>query len=56
VLDARRLDRDRSGAISRASYTHIDDFVESLRVVTPKGVIETRRLPGSGAGRALTGC
>src|SRR6516225_8309095 len=31
-------------------YTHIDDLVESLRVVTPKGVIETRRLPGSGAG------
>ena len=31
-------------------YTHIDDFVESLRTVTPKGVIESRRLPGSGAG------
>ena len=24
--------------------------MESLRVVTPRGVIETRRLPGSGAG------
>ena len=24
--------------------------MESLRIVTPKGVIETRRLPGSGAG------
>lgn len=31
-------------------YTHIDDFVQSIRMVTPKGVIETRRLPGSGAG------
>ena len=28
----------------------IDDFVESLRVVTPVGLLETRRLPGSGAG------
>src|SRR5206468_10272817 len=31
-------------------YTHIDDMVESLRVVTPSGVAESRRLPGSGAG------
>ena len=31
-------------------YTHIDDFVESLRVVTPAGTLESRRLPGSGAG------
>ncbi len=30
--------------------THIDDLVESLRVVTPAGVVETRRLPASGAG------
>ncbi|MBK6280769.1 MAG: FAD-binding oxidoreductase [Gammaproteobacteria bacterium] len=29
---------------------HIDDLVESVRMVTPSGVIETRRLPGSGAG------
>ena len=40
----------RSGGHFASLYTHIDDFVESLRVVTPKGVIETRRLPGSGAG------
>src|SRR5262245_21497753 len=33
-----------------ASLPHIDDFVESLRTVTPRGVIESRRLPGSGAG------
>lgn len=30
--------------------THIDERVESLRVVTPRGVVATRRLPGSGAG------
>ncbi|MGP0060701.1 MAG: FAD-binding oxidoreductase [Beijerinckiaceae bacterium] len=40
----------RSGGHFATLYTHIDDFVESLRVVTPKGVLETRRLPGSGAG------
>lgn len=40
----------RSGGHFATLYTHIDDFVESLRVVTPSGVIETRRLPGSGAG------
>lgn len=40
----------RSGGHFATLYTHIDDFVESLRVVTPAGVIESRRLPGSGAG------
>jgi alkyldihydroxyacetonephosphate synthase len=40
----------RSGGHYATNYTHIDDFVESLRVVTPAGVIESRRLPGSGAG------
>ncbi len=40
----------RSGGHFATLYTHIDDFVESLRVVTPTGVVETRRLPGSGAG------
>jgi alkyldihydroxyacetonephosphate synthase len=30
--------------------THIDDIVESVRAVTPAGVWESRRLPGSGAG------
>lgn len=40
----------RSGGHFASLYTHIDDFVENLRVVTPKGVLETRRLPGSGAG------
>ncbi len=40
----------RSGGHYATLYTHIDDFVEGLRVVTPGGVVETRRLPGSGAG------
>ena len=40
----------RSGGHYASVYTHIDDFVESLRVVTPTGVSESRRLPGSGAG------
>ena len=42
----------RSGGHYATLYTHIDDFVESLRVVTPSGVDSTRRLPGSGAGPA----
>jgi alkyldihydroxyacetonephosphate synthase len=40
----------RSGGHYATNYTHIDDFVESMRVVTPTGVVESRRLPGSGAG------
>ena len=40
----------RAGGHYATLYTHIDDFVESLRVVTPTGVVESRRLPGSGAG------
>jgi alkyldihydroxyacetonephosphate synthase len=40
----------RSGGHFATLYTHIDDLVESLRVITPTGLIETRRLPGSGAG------
>jgi alkyldihydroxyacetonephosphate synthase len=42
----------RSGGHYATLYTHVDEFVESLRVVTPNGVVETRRLPGSGAGPA----
>ena len=30
--------------------THIEDMVESIRALTPVGVWESRRLPGSGAG------
>jgi len=40
----------RSGGHYASLYTHIDDFVESTRSLTPSGVLETRRLPGSGAG------
>jgi alkyldihydroxyacetonephosphate synthase len=40
----------RSGGHFATLYTHIDDFVEGLRTVTPAGVLESRRLPGSGAG------
>ena len=40
----------RSGGHYASLYTHIDEFIESLRVVTPAGVMESRRLPGSGAG------
>jgi alkyldihydroxyacetonephosphate synthase len=40
----------RSGGHYATLWTHIDEFVEALRVVTPSGVIATRRLPGSGAG------
>jgi alkyldihydroxyacetonephosphate synthase len=32
------------------AWTHIEDFVESVRAVTPAGVWASRRLPGSGAG------
>jgi len=40
----------RAGGHFATLYTHIDDFVESTRVLTPSGVMESRRLPGSGAG------
>ncbi|MFF9765445.1 FAD-binding oxidoreductase [Streptomyces sp. NPDC014636] len=40
----------RAGGHYATLYTHIDDLVESMRVVTPSGVSASRRLPGSGAG------
>jgi len=40
----------RAGGHFASNYTHIDDFVESVRMLTPSGVMESRRLPGSGAG------
>jgi alkyldihydroxyacetonephosphate synthase len=40
----------RSGGHFATGPTHIDDFVESIRAVTPRGTLESRRLPGSGAG------
>ena len=42
----------RAGGHFATLYTHIDDLTESLRVVTPVGISESRRLPGSGAGPA----
>ncbi|WP_246982344.1 FAD-binding oxidoreductase [Halorientalis marina] len=40
----------RAGGHFATVYTRIDDFVENVRMVTPAGTVETRRLPGSGAG------
>jgi alkyldihydroxyacetonephosphate synthase len=40
----------RSGGHYATNHTHIDDFVESVRMLTPRGWWESRRLPGSGAG------
>jgi len=40
----------RSGGHFATLHTHVDDFVESIRAVTPQGTWESRRLPGSGAG------
>lgn len=42
----------RAGGHYATQHTHIDDFVESTRLVTPRGVMQSRRLPGSGAGPA----
>ena len=42
----------RAGGHYAMQHTHIDDFVENTRLVTPAGVMQTRRLPGSGAGPA----
>jgi alkyldihydroxyacetonephosphate synthase len=40
----------RAGGHFATLYTHIDDLVESVRALTPAGVWQSRRLPGSGAG------
>jgi alkyldihydroxyacetonephosphate synthase len=40
----------RAGGHFATLYTHIDDLVESVRAITPAGLWESRRLPGSGAG------
>ncbi len=40
----------RAGGHFATVWTHIEDFVESVRAITPIGVWESRRLPGSGAG------
>jgi alkyldihydroxyacetonephosphate synthase len=40
----------RSAGHHSTLATHIDDRVESIRAVSPRGTLETRRLPASGAG------
>jgi len=40
----------RAGGHFATLETHIDDLVESVRAITPRGAWESRRLPGSGAG------
>jgi alkyldihydroxyacetonephosphate synthase len=40
----------RAGGHFATVETHIDDLVESVRAITPRGTWESRRLPGSGAG------
>jgi alkyldihydroxyacetonephosphate synthase len=40
----------RAGGHFATVETHIDDLVESIRAITPAGMWESRRLPGSGAG------
>jgi alkyldihydroxyacetonephosphate synthase len=40
----------RAGGHFATKETHVDDLVESVRAVTPRGAWESRRLPGSGAG------
>ncbi len=40
----------RAGGHFATRETHIDDLVESTRMLTPRGVFESRRLPASGAG------
>ena len=42
----------RAGGHYATLHTHIDDFVAAVRLVTPAGTLQTRRLPGSGAGPA----
>ena len=40
----------RAGGHYATGPTHIDDLVESVRAITPAGLWQSRRLPGSGAG------
>lgn len=40
----------RAGGHFATLYTHIDELVASVRMLSPTGCFETRALPGSGAG------
>jgi len=42
----------RGGGHFATGLTHVDEMVESVRIVSPQGITQTRRLPGSGAGPA----
>jgi alkyldihydroxyacetonephosphate synthase len=42
----------RAGGHYATGYTHIDDLVQAVRVVTPIGVAASARVPASGAGPA----
>lgn len=42
----------RGGGHYATGLTHVDEMVQSVRVVCPTGVTETRQLPASGAGPA----
>jgi alkyldihydroxyacetonephosphate synthase len=42
----------RAGGHFATGPTHIDDLVESVRMITPRGAWQSRRLPASGAGPA----
>lgn len=45
----------RAGGHFATLYTHIDDFVESIKMVTPRGIWESLRVPASGAGPSPEG-
>lgn len=40
----------RAGGHYATLYTHVDEMVQAVRMVTPAGLLVTRRLPASGAG------
>lgn len=40
----------RAGGHFATVWTHMEDMVESVRAITPVGVWQSRRVPGSGAG------
>lgn len=42
----------RAGGHFATLHTHIDDFVQSVRMLTPRGPFETHKVPASGAGPA----
>ena len=46
----------RSGGHFATLYTHIDEFVEGLRVVTPRGVSRPVGCPAQAPDRRRTGC